>query len=98
MDLTAQWRTLFANWPDFLPRQGLLVTAFDAIPFLDFMVSDGILLIERDRPDSQGGRKIMISFSAINALKLSDPGDFAKYQGLGFKHNVKKPAVAPKAT
>ena len=97
MDLTAQWRNLFANWPEFLPRQGLLVTGFESIPFLDFMISEGILIVERDRPDSQGGRKIMVSFNSISALKLSDPGDFAKYQGLGFTYGGKKPPVAPKA-
>ena len=96
MDVAAQWRELFANWPQFLPREGLLITGFgESIPFINFMVSAGIILLERDRPDSQNGRKILVSFLSISALKLSDPGDFAKYQGLGFAYGAKKPPAAP---
>ncbi len=85
METAAEWRGIFENWPAGLPRQGLLTTTFqESIPFADFRYSEGLLLVERDRPDSLGARKVMLSFSAIAALKLSDPGELSRYQVMGF--------------
>ena len=82
----SEWRTLFEMWPNTLPRQGILVTVFqETMPFTDFRISAGLLLIERDRPDSHGGRKVMLSFEVIAALKLADPGELNRYQSLGFE-------------
>jgi hypothetical protein len=82
----AEWRALFDQWPSSLPRHAILVTAFqETITFTDFRISSGLLLVERDRPDSYGGRKVLISFDSISAVKLSDPGDLSKYHPLGFE-------------
>lgn len=80
------WRSLFENWPNSLPRQGLLVTSFqEQIPFTDFLISGGILLIERDKPDSYGARKVMVSYEAISAVKITSPMELARFQVLGFQ-------------
>jgi hypothetical protein len=85
MAVGSEWRALFEQWPATLPRQGILVTAFqETIPFIEFRISAGLLLVERDRPDSHGGRKVMLPFESIAAIKLNDPGDLSKYQALGF--------------
>ena len=80
------WRLLFENWPQAIPRQGLLVTTFqETIPFISFMISAGILLVERDRPDTVGARKVMIAFEAISALKLTTVVEMARFQVMGFQ-------------
>lgn len=86
MDAAQNWQTLFSNWPADMPRQGLIVTTFnEAIPFTDFLVSEGIVIIQRDKPDSLGSRKAMIAYPAIAAVKLTDPGDIDVYTKMGFQ-------------
>ena len=86
MDSMESWRTLFENWPETLPKEGLLITTFqETIPFVDFLISGGILLLQRDRPDTHGVRKVMISYDAISAVKLTSPDELTRYQVLGFQ-------------
>ncbi len=86
MDSAESWRMLFSNWPASMPRQGLILTTFDEIiPFINFMTSGGILLVERDRPDSSDARKVMISYQAIAAVKQTSTMDFDKYKVFGFE-------------
>jgi hypothetical protein len=64
----------------------MLVTSFqETISFCNFMVSDGILLVERDKPDALGARKAMISLDAILALKLTDTFELSKFRAFGFE-------------
>lgn len=80
------WRSLFQHWPASLPKQGILVTTFaEQIPFVNFLVSGSALLAERDKPDTLGTRKVVLDYAAISALKLTDPGDIARFQVLGFQ-------------
>lgn len=84
MENTDDWRTIFEQWPPDLPRQGIITTAQESFGFSDFLLSKGILLVERDRPDAIGARKVMISYKSILALKLTDPGPLERYLTLGF--------------
>src|SRR6185436_14497568 len=62
------WRMLFESWPSTLPRRGLLITTFgEAIPFVGYLLSPGIVLLDRDKPDSLGARKVMVAYEAISA-------------------------------
>lgn len=80
------WRTLFESWPESIPRQGILVTRFqEQIPFVGFLISGGILLLERDRPDSAGARKVMVAYDAIDAVKITSALELARFQVLGFQ-------------
>lgn len=89
MDASEHWRNLFENWPESLPKEGLLVTSFgESIPFVNFMISGGILLVERDRPDSSNARKVMIAYSAITALKSTSPMELARFQVMGFQPSL----------
>lgn len=86
MQTTEAWRNLFENWPDSIPRQGLLVTTFqETIPFVNFLISGSILLVERDKPDSVGARKVMIVYDAISAVKITNPMELARFQVMGFQ-------------
>ena len=85
MDSAFAWQQLFETWPSDAPRQGIITTIFqESIGFKNFMTSDGLLAVERDRPDSLGARKVLIAFTAISALKMTDTGDFAEIAKLGF--------------
>lgn len=76
MDLTAAWRTAFESWPTLLPKAGLIVTATqETVPFIDFLLGESFVVVERDKPDSQGARKVIIALAAITAVKLSTPDE-----------------------
>lgn len=80
------WQNLFENWPRNFPRQGVLVTDFqETIPFNDFRVNEGILLLQRERPDTIGARKMMVSFRAIVGLKLTGVEELDVYDAMGFQ-------------
>lgn len=86
MDNDNSWRTLFENWPQSFAKVGVLITSFgDTVPFNDFRVNEGILLVQRERPDTIGARKMMISFTAIVALKLVDVEGLDIYDVMGFR-------------
>ncbi len=52
---TEHWQALFENWPDVIKRHGAVVTKQgEAVPFVNFLISFGLLLIERDGPDANG--------------------------------------------
>ena len=86
METSESWRTLFENWPEAIPREGLLVTKFDeTIPFTGFLISGGILLVERGKPDTFGARKVMIAYEAISAVKLTSTQELGHFQVMGFQ-------------
>lgn len=80
------WRTLFESWPESVPRRGMLITSFgESIPFVGYLLSGGIVLLERDKPDSLGARKVMIAYDNIASIKITDVIDLARFQALGFQ-------------
>lgn len=86
MNSGEHWRAIFENWPESIPREGLLVSVFqEHIPFTNFLISGGVLLIDRDKPDSYGARKVMIAYEAISAVKFTNTLELARYQALGFQ-------------
>ena len=77
---------MFESWPQNIPREGLVVTSFqEQIPFKDFMISGGVVMVERDKPDSMGGRKVIIAYEHISAVKLTNPAELDEYQAMGFQ-------------
>lgn len=86
MQSAESWRAILENWPAAIPKQGIVVTTYqESIPFKNFLISNGIVLLERDNPDSLGARKVMLSYEAISAIKLTDPMELAHYQVMGFQ-------------
>lgn len=87
-DLSAaqSWKSLFENWPDAIPQQGLVVTTYqETIPFVNFLISGGLIVLERDRPDSNGGRKVILSYESISAVKITAAIELVKLQVMGFQ-------------
>ncbi len=86
MQSAESWRAILENWPAAIPKQGIVVTTHqESIPFKNYLLSNGIVLLERDNPDSLGARKVMLSYEAISAIKLTDPMELARYQVMGFQ-------------
>lgn len=85
MEAAQAWRSLFENWPDNIPKEGMLVTAVETVQFNDFMVSGGLLMIDRDRPDALGARKVIVPYVNIIAVKLQSTMDLAQFQVMGFQ-------------
>ncbi|MBR9800246.1 MAG: hypothetical protein ACE37I_20470 [Rubinisphaera brasiliensis] len=86
MQTGEHWRNVFENWPESIPRKGILVTTQgESIPFVNYLLSEGILLVERDTPDSLGARKVMLTFASIAAVKITAPLELARFQVMGFQ-------------
>jgi hypothetical protein len=86
METAISWKSLFENWPDAIPTQGMVVTqSGEGIPFVSFMISGGLLLLERDKPDQYGTRKVILPWTQITAVRLPTTEDMARFQTMGFQ-------------
>ncbi len=80
------WRALFENWPESIPSEGIVTTTHgENIPFVNYLISGGILLLERDKPDTFGARKVMLVYEAIASVKITSPMELARFQVMGFQ-------------
>ena len=79
------WKDLFENWPPSLPPKGLVVTkGGENVPFVMFLLRPGIVLLQRDKPDTAGGRQVMLAYDQIAAVKITEPTDLVRFQAFGF--------------
>ena len=72
------FQDFFENWPSKMARRGMLVTSFgEQIPFCSFSTKGGLLAIQRGTPDSMGARQLVMPYSEISSLKITDvvPGE-----------------------
>ena len=89
MDSSDVWRSFFETWPKSIPHKGILVTVHqETIPFVGFLISGGLLMVERDKPDTYGSRKVIVSYDAISAVKLTSPEELSKFEVMGFQKSV----------
>lgn len=100
------WRNVFANWPQGFKRKGVLQPAFDEnIAFVDFVISDEMLVLERATPDNVGARRVMVPFVDIAALKFVEPlkteqfleAGYSKGNPVGKPSTTKSLGTAPNA-
>ena len=86
MQTSEYWQSLFENWPDVIKRRGVVIsTQGEAIPFANFLISAGLLLIDRDGPDAGGARKIIVAYDSIAMVKLPTIGEVSLFQSMGFQ-------------
>jgi hypothetical protein len=89
METTAAWKAMFESWPDAIERKGMVVTSLgEAIPFQAFMISGGRLLLERDKPDQFGTRKVILAYDQICAVRLPTTMELARFQVMGFQPSI----------
>jgi hypothetical protein len=79
-------RRIFAEWPASIPRTGLIVTTFgESIPFVTYMLSGDLLLVERRTPDAQGTRRVILGIDTIVAVKIIDAIEMPRFTAMGFQ-------------
>ena len=89
METTAAWKAMFEAWPDAIERKGMVVTSLgEAIPFQAFMISGGLLLLERDSPDQFGTRKVILAYDQICSVRLPTTMALARFQVMGFQPSI----------
>lgn len=77
---------VFAEWPSSIPKTGLVLTTFgESIPFVSYMISGELLLLERKTPDAQGARRVILSFDNIFAIKILDAIEMPRFTAMGFQ-------------
>jgi len=86
MDAAGAWKSIFEGWPRAIERKGMVVTSLgEGIPFVNFLVSGGLLLLERDKPDQFGTRKVILPYGQISAVRLQSVEDLSRFQVMGFQ-------------
>ena len=85
MDEALVWRKFLAEWPEDIPHSGVIITDLEQVPFVNFMLSEHFALFERRAPDTVGGRRVMIPYSMIAAIKFVDPLPDEKFAAYGFR-------------
>ncbi len=92
MDMSGVWRTFFVKWPADLPRTGVVVTSFgEQVVYVEFLIGEHTILFERLAPDSVGGRKLVIPYGNIQALKITEPVNNEVMVACGFLPAKPKP-------
>ena len=85
------WKRMFCEWPQEMPRRGVLVTTFqEQIPFDGFLLSDDLLLVERQSPDTLGSRAVVVPFDQVAAVKIVDVLKPKALRAVGFEGIVTK--------
>jgi hypothetical protein len=80
------WGDFFAHWPIDLPRRGILVTSFnEQISFSTFSTSANFLMLERQTPDAQGARSVVVPYDEVLALKIVDVVKPKHFRAAGFE-------------
>lgn len=91
MAATQNWKAFLANWPDSLPRRGVLVSNLnESMPFRNFYIKEGMVMLERTTPDAMGARFVLLDFEMINSVKIIDPLNTEHLKKAGF---IEKPAI-----
>ena len=86
MNSSEHWQVLFESWPPSFPSKGIVVTTFqETIPFVNFMIAEGMVVLERDKPDTHDARKVVLPFGAIAALKITATFELDRFTELGFR-------------
>lgn len=68
------WREMFLKWPPHFKRKGVIEPARgESIPFVDFVMSEDVVVIERATPDTAGARRVAIPFQNIMLVKYTEP-------------------------
>ena len=86
MNDSAIWAQFFQKWPAKLPQRGVVVTTFaEQISFCGFLRTADMVLFERVTPDAVGARKIILTYSQIASLKITDPVGGEIFADVGFQ-------------
>ncbi len=64
----------------------MIVTVLsESIPFKRFMVSGGLLVVERETPDQYGTRKVILPYVQLAAVRLTTTVELTQFTAMGFQ-------------
>ncbi len=85
-DTSVIWKAFFNQWPEGIPTRGIVVTQLnEQLPFKGYMVKGDVVLLERTNPDTLGSRYILVPYSEVGIVKLTDPLNQEKFEKAGFQ-------------
>ena len=84
MDSSLFWRGFLAKWPAGLQRRGVVVANGEQVKFTEFLIGEQAVLFERIAPDSVGGRKLIVLYKNIEAIKITESVDNDAFVPCGF--------------
>ncbi len=91
MDGLEQWKAWFRDWPEELPRNGVVVNILgEQIPFKGFLAGEEMVLLQRQTPDSLGSRQVLLPYQRIDSLKITDVVSPKVFTAAGFVGNLPK--------
>ncbi len=99
MELTLIWRGFFMKWPTELKRTGVVITSFgEQVNFVEFLMGEHAILLERLAPDSVGGRKLVLPYANIQGVKITEPVNNDALLPFGFRPAVQGRDKTPPGT
>jgi len=84
MEVAKFWRTFLAKWPSNMPQKGVVVANGEQVSFIDFLISEEAALFDRLAPDAVGGRKLIVPYVKIEAIKITESVDMDIFVPCGF--------------
>ncbi len=85
------WREVFEKWPTGISKRGVVMSTLnEATPFKSFLIKNDMLLLERTNPDPLGARFVLMGFSAIHMVKITDPLTEATLTSAGYIGSLAK--------
>ena len=85
----SDFHRILSEWPVSIPRKGIIITSFgESIPFVEYMLSGNLVLVDRGVPDTAGARRVMIAIDSIVGIKITDPVEMARFTVMGFHANM----------
>ena len=79
------WRKFFANWPAGMNQVGVVVASSkEQVPFVSFLMSEHVIMLERPAPDTVGARKVVMPYNKIDAVKVTEPVGNKVFEEAGF--------------
>lgn len=80
------WKKFLGHWPGGLQRQGVLITNWDEqVPFASFLTTEEIVMFERRNPDTNGARRLLLSYDAIKGIKITEVVRDKPFRDAGFQ-------------
>jgi hypothetical protein len=81
----ATWRDFLVKWPKDLPPHGVVISTYgEQVAYIDFMLSEKLVLFDRRAPDAVGGRKFIVPYDKIEAIKIVAPVSMDVFTSSGF--------------
>lgn len=82
----SDFHRILTEWPVSIERKGIIITSFgESVPFVEYMLSGNLVLLDRGVPDTAGARRVIIAIDSIVGIKITDAIEMARFTVLGFQ-------------